>query len=78
MHKPLTAAALALASGLAFAAHPAFSEADANGDGAVDQDEAAAIEGLDFTAADTDQNGSLSEEEYNAATQAMEGEAASG
>lgn len=47
---------------------PAFEEVDANGDGQISQQEAAAIEGLDFATADTDQDGSLSMEEYNAAT----------
>ena len=46
---------------------PTFEEVDANSDGQISRDEAAAIEGLDFDAADTDQNGSLSMEEYNAA-----------
>lgn len=47
---------------------PAFEEVDANGDGQISQEEAAAIEGLDFATADTDQDGALSMEEYNAAT----------
>jgi hypothetical protein len=48
-------------------AMPTFEEVDANSDGQISQEEAAAIEGLDFATADTDQNGSLSMEEYNAA-----------
>jgi hypothetical protein len=52
----------ALAQGL-----PPFEEVDANADGQISQEEAAAIEGLDFATADTDQNGSLSMDEYNAA-----------
>ena len=44
-----------------------FEEVDTNSDGQISQEEAAAIEGLDFATADTDQNGSLSMEEYNAA-----------
>lgn len=63
----LSAAALILASGLAFAGHPAFEDVDADQDGAISQEEAAAVEGLDFAAADTDQSGSLSPEEYEAA-----------
>jgi hypothetical protein len=47
---------------------PAFEEVDANGDGQISQEEAAAIEGLDLATADTDQDGALSMEEYNAAT----------
>ena len=45
---------------------PAFEDVDANGDGAISQAEAATVEGLDFTAKDADQNGSLSREEYEA------------
>lgn len=56
-------AGAAMAQGL-----PAFEEVDANGDGQITQDEAAAIEGLDFAAADTNQDGALSMEEYSAAT----------
>ena len=63
----LPAAALMLVSGLAFAAHHTFEDVDADQDGAISQEEAAAVEGLDFAAADTDQNGSLSPEEYEAA-----------
>ena len=55
-------AASAVAQGL-----PSFEEVDTNSDGQISQEEAAAIEGLDFATADTDQNGSLSMEEYNAA-----------
>jgi len=46
---------------------PSFEEVDTNNDGQISQEEAAAIEGLDFATADADQNGSLSIEEYNAA-----------
>jgi hypothetical protein len=46
---------------------PAFEDLDTNSDGAISQEEAAAVEGLDFAAADTDQSGSLSREEYEAA-----------
>lgn len=55
-------AGAALAQGL-----PSFEEVDTNSDGQISQEEAAAIEGLDFATADADQNGSLSMEEYNAA-----------
>jgi hypothetical protein len=48
---------------------PAFEEVDANGDGQISQQEAAAIEGLDFATADADQDGALSMEEYNAAAE---------
>jgi hypothetical protein len=55
--------AAALAQGL-----PPFEEVDANSDGQISQEEAAAIEGLDFATADTNQDGALSMEEYNAAS----------
>jgi len=55
-------AGAAIAQGL-----PSFEEVDANSDGQISQEEAAAIEGLDFVTADTDQNGTLSMEEYSAA-----------
>jgi hypothetical protein len=57
-------AGAAMAQGL-----PAFEEVDANGDGQISQQEAAAIEGLDFATADADQDGALSMEEYNAAAE---------
>jgi hypothetical protein len=47
---------------------PAFEEVDANGDGQISRQEAATIEGLDFASADTNQDGSLSMEEYSAAS----------
>jgi len=55
-------AGAALAQGL-----PPFEEVDTNGDGQISQEEAAAIEGLDFATADTNQDGALSMEEYSAA-----------
>ena len=56
-------------SGLVFAqaSLPAFEELDANSDGEISMEEAAAVEGLDFATADTDLNGSLNQEEYTAA-----------
>jgi len=55
-------------SGIALAQEtPALEDVDTNSDGQVSREEAAAIEGLDFAAADADQNGSLSREEYEAA-----------
>jgi hypothetical protein len=55
-------------AGFAFAQErPAFEDVDANADGQLSQEEAAAIEGLDFAAADADQSGTLSREEYEAA-----------
>jgi hypothetical protein len=48
---------------------PSFEEVDTNGDGMISQEEAAAVEGLDFATADTNQDGSLDRQEYEAATQ---------
>jgi hypothetical protein len=45
---------------------PAFEDVDANADGAISQEEAAAIEGFDFAAHDADQDGALTREEYEA------------
>jgi hypothetical protein len=53
---------------LAQQAAPAYSEVDANMDGKISQQEAAVVEGLDFTKADTNQDGSLDQAEYQAAT----------
>ncbi len=59
-------------STFAFAAGPAFSQADANADGAISMEEAKValpeIEEAKIVAADADNNGSLSEEEYVALT----------
>lgn len=65
----ITLLALGL-SGVALAqgGAPAFSEVDANMDGKISQEEAAAVEGLDFTKADTNQDGSLDQAEYQAAS----------
>ena len=72
----LAAAAALLASSVSFAADepPDFAGADKNGDGAVDAAEfsATGIEG-EFPNVDTDGNGTLNEEEYQAA---VEGECA--
>lgn len=46
---------------------PSFEEVDANADGQISQEEAAAIEGLDFATADANQDGALDPEEYAAA-----------
>ena len=48
---------------------PAFEEVDTNGDGSVDRQEASVIEGIDFAAADANQDGRLSREEYEAASE---------
>lgn len=44
---------------------PAFEEVDQNGDGMISEAEASAVEGLDFATADTNQDGSISREEYS-------------
>ncbi|HSG65441.1 MAG TPA: hypothetical protein VLD39_10585 [Gammaproteobacteria bacterium] len=49
----------ALAQGL-----PAFEEVDQDHDGVISPAEAGAVEGLDFAAADANQDGSISREEY--------------
>lgn len=47
---------------------PAFEEVDANGDGQISEQEAAAVEGLDFASADANQDGALDRAEYEAAS----------
>lgn len=43
---------------------PSFQEADKDGSGALDSQEAASIAGLNFTAADIDYDGKISKSEY--------------
>jgi hypothetical protein len=62
----LTVAVFALSSSLAWAV--TFDEVDANQDGIISSEEAAIVEGLDFSAADADADGALSIEEYQSAT----------
>lgn len=52
----------AMAQGL-----PDFEEVDSNGDGTISEQEARAVEGLDFATADTNQDGQLDRAEYAAA-----------
>lgn len=47
---------------------PAFEEVDANGDGQISEEEAAAVEGLDFASADANQDGAIDRAEYEAAS----------
>ena len=69
MHKTvISALAFSFFAATAFAAAPAFEEVDANQDGAVSLEEAAAV-GISkdmFAKLDADQNGVLSMDEYKA------------
>lgn len=58
----------ALCAGSALAQAPTFEEVDANMDGLIDQNEAAAVEGLDFATADANQDGSIDREEWGTVT----------
>lgn len=63
--------ALGMISGVALAAPPAFQDVDRNKDGAITADEAAAVEGLDMASADTNGDGMLSQQEYDAAAKKL-------
>lgn len=60
-------ASLLLVVGAAVAQQSSFEELDTDADGVLSSSEAEVIETLDFTAADADQSGDLSQEEYEAA-----------
>ena len=47
---------------------PSFEDVDTNQDGQISREEAAAVEGLDFSTADSNGDGSLDRIEYQAAT----------
>ena len=64
--KTLAALALITFSGAALAA-PAFTDVDADQDGKISAEEAAAA-GMDMNAADANQDGSVDEAEFKAAT----------
>jgi hypothetical protein len=49
--------------------YPSFEEVDRNSDGRIGRTELARVEGLDFSEADSDQDGYLSRDEYREATQ---------
>lgn len=44
--------------------YPAFEELDTNADGELSEEEAGAVEGLDFATWDANQDGVISREEY--------------
>ncbi|MCH9673946.1 MAG: hypothetical protein K0U93_21090 [Gammaproteobacteria bacterium] len=69
--KLLCAAIVAAASGVAFAAAPAFDDVDADKNGAITPSEALAVDGLDFSKADVDGDGKLNRAEYEEATASM-------
>ena len=70
--RSLTAlAALGMFSGIAMAAPPAFQDVDINKDGVITAEEAAQVEGLDLTVADTDGDGKLTMQEYEIAVKKM-------
>ncbi len=52
----------AIAQGL-----PAFEEVDENGDGVISEEEASAVEGLDFATADANQDGQIDQAEWEEA-----------
>lgn len=56
---------------------PTFSQIDQDSSGAVDQTEARGVSGLDWTTADRDGDGQLSQSEYEAATQKSSGSGSS-
>jgi hypothetical protein len=69
----LSAAAFAQSQGW-----PSFADVDTNHDGRVSREEAAQIEGLDFSTADTNHDGYLDRQEYMAAMQKAESGSSSG
>lgn len=74
MKKLIAAISFAFISTVAWAEAPAFSQADANADGIVSMEEAKValpdVEEAKIVAADANNDGGLSEEEYTALTAA--------
>lgn len=64
-------AALGMFSGVAFAAPPAFEDVDTNKDGVITVEEVITVEGLDMATADTNGDGKLSKQEYEAAAKKL-------
>ncbi|MBB3231053.1 hypothetical protein [Halomonas stenophila] len=69
----LLAVALLFGAGAVADSHAKFSDLDADGNGTLSAEEAAAA-GVDVETADTDGDGAISEEEFEAAKAGMEGE----
>lgn len=65
-----TTGAVGAAGSTGTAAMPPFSQADRNKSGAIERDEASQISGLDFKSADRNNDGKLSESEYEAVKKA--------
>jgi len=68
MNKYFALLALGLTSLALAQTLPPFEQVDANKDVRISAMEASAVEGLDFRTADANQDGSLSRQEYDAAT----------
>ncbi|MDX1431045.1 MAG: hypothetical protein R3286_01230 [Gammaproteobacteria bacterium] len=63
--------ALGMFSGVALAAPPAFEDVDTNKDGIIVMEEAVKVEGLDMSTADSNGDGQLTKQEYEAAAKKL-------